>query len=164
MKKIIASIALVGMLAGSSTVGMVQANSLDQTEKIPIESNHFKSQVIAEDNFASWDSSIFVPLSHKAATINNGTLSLNYSILGMVVTDLIKVEPGKKYKITLKKVEGSLVVGVGLSENKDLEWEDNDNHGNNITHVFTAEGPVVRFALWGDSEVSLQGFVLEQID
>ncbi|MDT2242372.1 hypothetical protein P7H17_23515 [Paenibacillus larvae] len=103
MKKIIASIALVGMLAGSSTVGLVQANSLDQTEKIPIESNHFKSQVIAEDNFASWDSSIFVPLSHKAATINNGTLSLNYSILGMVVTDLIKVEPGKKYKITLKK-------------------------------------------------------------
>jgi len=35
MKKIIASVALVGMLAGSSTVGIVQANSLDQTEKIP---------------------------------------------------------------------------------------------------------------------------------
>ncbi|ARF69728.1 hypothetical protein B7C51_20635 [Paenibacillus larvae subsp. pulvifaciens] len=166
MKKIIASMALVGMLAGSSAAGTIHANPLNQTEKIPVESNHYTSKIVVEDNFTSWESSIFNRLIPETSIINNGTLTLkypNYELLTEVYTDYVKVEAGKKYKITLKNVEGNvLVAAMGL--NYLNEWEDKNNQGNNITHVFTAKESTVAFALRGIPEVSLQGFVVEQID
>lgn len=87
----------------------------------------------------------------------------NYELLTEVYTDYVKVEAGKKYKITLKNVEGNvLVAAMGLDYLN--EWEDKNNQGNNITHVFTAKESTVAFALRGIPEVSLQGFVVEQID
>ncbi|MDT2254722.1 hypothetical protein P7H25_02365 [Paenibacillus larvae] len=165
MKKIITSIVLAGMLVGSSAAGTIHANSLNQTEKTPVESNHYK--LVVEDNFTSWESSIFKQLLPTTSSIHNGTLTLKYFHYGEVFTDSIKVEAGKRYKITLKNVEGNLLVaamGLGSDLDNYLEWKDNDNHGNNITHFFTAKEPTVCFALVGNPEVSLQGFVLEQID
>jgi len=162
MKKIITSIALAGMLAGIPTVGMVHANSLDQTEKFLIESNHVKSQVIAEDDFASEYNSVFRFLSH-GASISNGELALHKG--GLAISKNIKVEVGKTYRIILKKVKGDVFTDtIGKNLNDLRYWEDYNNHGNDISHDFIAKNPYVLFVLVGQPDTSLQGFVLKQID
>ncbi|MEV2911199.1 hypothetical protein ABNF65_21980 [Paenibacillus larvae] len=164
MKKVLASIALAGMLIGGGATGLVHASTPDQSQEVANVNTQFKSKVIVDDNFTTSQASIFTPLlGYGSASIGNETLLLQNG--GSAGSKNLELKYGKTYRITLKKVEGDVLLSANWPDGiENVGWWDRDNHGHDITHYFVAKASNVNFGLTGHPDASLRGFILEEIN
>ncbi|MBH0341395.1 hypothetical protein MH216_21490 [Paenibacillus larvae] len=163
MKKVVASVAMAGMLLGGGATGMVHASTPDQAQEMAAAQSVVGPQLIVEDDFASEISSVFQKLTH-GTSIDLFELALRNG--GTVVSKDIKLEVGKSYRVTLKNVRGDVLLDVNQGHGRhDLRyWADYGNLGKDISHVFVAKSDTAFFGIKGLPDASMKGFILEKID
>lgn len=163
MKKVVASVAMAGMLLGGGATGMVHASTPDQAQEMAAAQNIVAAKVIVEDDFASEISSVFQKLTH-GTSIDLFELALRNG--GTVVSKDVKLEVGKSYRVTLKNVRGDVLLDVNQGQSRDdfRYWAHYGELGEDVTHVFVAKSDSAYFGIKGLPDASMKGFILEQID